>query len=50
MVDGSRRGGMKEPGSKKKVGVHPGSTAARKERGNKQARQKLVPDSKSKGK
>jgi len=48
MVNGSQRGGMKTPGTKRKIGVHPGSTAAKKDRTNKQARQKLVPDSKRK--
>jgi hypothetical protein len=48
MVNTSQRGGMKTPGTKQKIGVRAGSTAARKQRTDKEVRHKLVPDSKSK--
>jgi hypothetical protein len=48
MVDQKSRGGKKEATSKepqgaKHQGVRPGSTGTKKERGNQQARQRVVP-------
>jgi hypothetical protein len=50
MVNTGQRGGMQRAEGKKHQGVRPGSTGTRKERGNKEPRQKLVPDSKFKKK
>ena len=48
MANQSSRGGMKQPktvaGEKRKLSVRPGSAATKKQRGNKTARRKVVPN------